>query len=137
MPIYDENGELTYYNRLAAETGNIYAYPNYVRAAKEIINENTVTNVLTNGFIQVSPIEGLTLKSTINAEIRNEDYFWFNPSTASAGINQSIPTVAVSIRQGVRDFSWLSENLATYTRSFNDHNFDLLVGYTNQHFRRE
>ena len=137
MPIYDENGELTYYNRLGAETGNIYAYPNYVRAAKEIINENTVTNVLTNGFIQVSPIEGLTLKSTINAEIRNEDYFWFNPSTASAGINQSIPTVAVSIRQGVRDFSWLNENLVTYSRSFNDHNFELLAGYTNQHFRRE
>jgi TonB-linked SusC/RagA family outer membrane protein len=137
MPIYDENGELTYYNRLGAETGNIYAYPNYVRAAKEIINENTITNVLTNGFIQVSPIEGLTLKSTINAEIRNQDYFWFNPSTASAGINQSIPTVAVSIREGIRDFSWLNENLVTYSKSFDDHNFELLAGYTNQHFRRD
>src|SRR5690606_25690645 len=124
-------------NSMGVEYGNIDAYPNCVRAAKEIINETTVTNVLSNGFVQVSPIKGLTLKSTINAEIRNEDYFWFNPSTASAGINQSIPTVAVSIRQGVRDFSWLNENLATYTRSFNDHNFELLAGYTNQHFRRD
>ncbi|EON75250.1 TonB-dependent receptor [Lunatimonas lonarensis] len=137
MPIYDENGELTYYNRFPAETGNIFAYPNYVRAAQEITNETEVTNVLANGMIQYSPIKDLVIKSTINAEIRNQNYFWFNPSTASAAMNVPIPTVAMSIREGLQDFSWLNENLVTYTKSFNDHNFELLGGYTNQHFRRE
>ena len=34
MPIYDENGELTKYNKFPGSTGNIFDYPNWVRAAR-------------------------------------------------------------------------------------------------------
>ncbi len=136
MPIYDEAGELTLFNRFPAETGNIFAYPNWVRSAQEIINETKQTNILTNGFVEYSPIEGLVFKSTLNAEIRSSNYLFFNPSTATRFINRPIPTVAESIRDNIEDFSWLNENLVTYTKSFSDHNFELLGGYTNQHFRR-
>jgi TonB-linked SusC/RagA family outer membrane protein len=136
MPIYDESGELTLFNRFPAETGNIFAYPNWVRSAQEIINETKQTNILSNGFVEYSPIEGLVFKSTLNAEIRSSNYLFFNPSTATRFINRPIPTVAESIRDNIEDFSWLNENLVTYTKSFEDHNFEILGGYTNQHFRR-
>src|SRR5690606_21321937 len=45
MPIYDENGELTYDNTFPAETGNIYTYPNWVRAANELVNKTNRLNV--------------------------------------------------------------------------------------------
>ncbi len=137
MPIRDANGELTKFNTLPGSTGNIFAYPNWVRAASELVNETRNTNLLSNAYIQYSPIKGLTLKSTINVEYQNSKFFFFNPSTATSAINVPIPTTAVSIRQSLENVSWLNENLATYGRSIGDHNFEVLAGFTNQEFRQE
>lgn len=137
MPIYDDNGELTYSNKLPSSTGNIYEYPNWVRSAQQINNETKELNVLSNAYVEYKPIEGLVLRSTINAELFNSDYFYFNPSTAATGINVAIPTTAVSIRDKYNTFSWLNENIATYSLSIDDHNFELLGGFTQQQFNRE
>ena len=39
MPIYEADGQLTKFNRFPGRTGNIFAYPNWVRAAEELVNE--------------------------------------------------------------------------------------------------
>ncbi|WP_460975144.1 SusC/RagA family TonB-linked outer membrane protein [Spirosoma knui] len=137
MPIYDANGQLTKFNTFPASTGNIFNYPNWVRAANELVNETRNTNLLANAYVQYRPLNGLTLRSTMNIEYQNSKFFFFNPSTATSAINVPIPTTAVSIRQGLENTSWLNENLATYGRSFGDHNFELLAGFTNQFFRQE
>ncbi|GAB3538948.1 TonB-dependent receptor [Spirosoma fluminis] len=137
MPIYDANGQLTKFNTFPASTGNIFNYPNWVRAANELVNETRNTNLLANAYVQYRPINGLTLRSTMNIEYQNSKFFFFNPSTATSAINVPIPTTAVSIRQGLENTSWLNENLATYGKSFGDHNFELLAGFTNQFFRQE
>ncbi|MCW3082351.1 TonB-dependent receptor [Segetibacter sp.] len=137
MPIYDQNGQLTKVNRFPGSTGNIFDYPNWVRAAQELVNETKTTSLISNAYAQYEPIKGLVLKSTFNVEYQNFRFFFFNPSTATSQINVPIPTTAVSIRQGREDVSYLNENLATYTRSFNDHNFELLGGFTYQKFRQE
>ena len=137
MPIYDESGELTYANSFPSSTGNIYTYPNWVRSAQQLVNETKEVNLLSNAYVEYKPIEDLVLRSTMNVEIFNTNFFFFNPSTATAGINVSIPTTAVTARDNRRTFSWLNENLATYSRSFNDHNFELLGGFTQQKFNME
>ena len=137
MPIYDESGELTYSNSFPSSTGNIYVYPNWVRSAQQLVNETKEVNVLSNAYLQYEPIKNLLLKSTMNVEILNSDFFFFNPSTASSGINVTIPTTAVTIRDNFRTFTWLNENLATYSNSFGDHNFELLGGFTQQKFSLE
>jgi len=137
MPIYDSSGQLTKFNQFPGSTGNIFAYPNWVRAAKELVNETKTTNLLSNSYIQYQPIKGLILKSSINVEFLNSKFFFFNPSSATNFINVPIPTTAVSIRQSTENVTWLNENLATYTKSFGDHNFELLAGYTNQKFRQD
>lgn len=137
MPIYDENGELTYFNRFPAETGNIFAYPNWVRAANEITNETKQLNLLANTFVEWKPIPGLSLKSTFNVEMNNSKFFFFNPSTATSAINVAIPTVAVSVRENYENLSWLNENIATYGKSIGDHTFEALVGFSNQQFRSD
>lgn len=138
MPIYEADGKtLTLFNRFPASTGNIFAYPNWVRAANELVNETTTTNLLTNAFIQYRPIKDLVLKSTFNVEMLRSKFFFFNPSTATSAINVAIPTTAVSIRQNVENLTWLNENLATYTKSVGDHNFELLGGFSQQKFTQE
>lgn len=138
MPIRDENGELTKFNRFPDATGNIFAYPNWVRAANELTNETKINKLLGNTYLQYTPVKGLTLKSTLNVEMESNKFFFFNPSTATSNINVAIPTTAVSIRQNYQNFSWLNENLATYNHSFNEkHNFELLGGVTLQRFRQE
>ncbi|KAA0993246.1 SusC/RagA family TonB-linked outer membrane protein [Dyadobacter aurulentus] len=138
MPIRDANGDLTKFNRFPDNTGNIYAYPNWVRAADELTNETKITKLLGNSYLQYQPIRGLTLKSTLNIEMESNKFFFFNPSTATSNINVPIPTTAAAIRQNYQNFSWLNENLATYSHSFNDkHNFELLGGFTQQRFRQE
>ncbi|MGV3589133.1 MAG: SusC/RagA family TonB-linked outer membrane protein [Adhaeribacter sp.] len=138
MPIRDENGELTKFNTFPANTGNIYNYPNWVRAAEELVNENKITNLLSNAYLEYRPIKDLVLKSSINIELYNNKFFFFNPSTATSSINVAIPTTAVSIRENFSNTTWLNENLATYSKTFNeDHNFELLGGFTNQRFRTD
>ena len=137
MPIREPNGDLTLFNRFPASTGNIFAYANWVRSADELINETTNTNLISNAYVTYEPIKGLVLKSTFNIELFRSKFFFFNPSTATSAINTPIPTTAVSIRENVENFSWLNENLATYTKSWNNHNFELLGGLSNQRFYQE
>ena len=137
MPIYQDNGELTSFNRFPAETGNIFAYANWVRSVEELVNETKKINLLSNAFVEFEPVKGLTLRSTFNAELYNSKFFFFSPSTATSNINVPLPTTAQSIRENIDDFTWLNENLATYAKSFGEHNFELLGGITFQRFRRD
>lgn len=137
MPIRDQNGELTLYNNFPGSTGNIFNYPNWVRAADELTNETKYNYLVGNAYVQYQPIAGLTLKSTFNVENYGAKFFFFNPSTATSAMNVPVPTTAVSIRQNFEGRSLLNENLATYTRSFGEHNFELLAGFTNQKFYGE
>lgn len=137
MPIRDANGELTLYNNFPGSTGNIFNYPNWVRAADELVNETKYNYLVGNAYIQFNPIRGLTLKSTFNVENYAAKFFFFNPSTATSAMNVPVPTTAVSIRQNFEGRSLLNENLATYSKSFGEHNFELLAGFTNQQFYGE
>lgn len=137
MPIYNPDGTRTTFNRFPADTGNIFSYANWLTSAEQIKNETKNVNILSNAFIEYEPIDGLVIKSSLNAEIYNEKYEFFSPSTATYRINTPIPTTAEAIWEDQRDFSYLNENLATYTKSFGDHNFSLLGGFTYQKFRRD
>lgn len=137
MPIRDANGELTLVNNFPGSTGNIFNYPNWVRAAGELTNETKYNYLVGNAYIQYRPIAGLTLKSTFNVENFTSKFFFFNPSTATSQINVPVPTTAVSIRQNIEGRSLLNENLATYAKSFGEHNFEVLAGFTNQKFYAE
>ncbi len=135
MPIRDESGQLTLFNRFPAETGNIFAYPNWVRSAQELTNETTRLNLLANTYVEWKPIKGLSLRSSFNVELNNARFFFSNPSTATSAINVAIPAVASAVRETSNNMSWLNENIVTYRNSIKDHNFEILGGFSNQRFR--
>src|SRR3546814_7184980 len=45
-------------------------------------------------------------------------------------------TTARYLKEKLNDFSWLNENTATYSKSFGEHNFELLGGFTFQKYNR-
>ncbi|GGB80343.1 SusC/RagA family TonB-linked outer membrane protein [Dyadobacter sediminis] len=137
MPIYDANGQLTKYNNFPGSTGNIFDYPNWVRAAEELVNETKTTKLLGNTYLVLNPVKGLTLRTTLNIEYENNKFFFFNPSTATSNINVPVPTTAVTTRQSLENISWLNENTAVYNTSFGNHNFELLAGFTQQRYTQD
>lgn len=114
-----------------------FATPNYFRALNEVTNETQTTRLLSNAFIEFTPISGLSFKSSINADIGSSAFVNFKPSTASLTFVAPPPSPATSIRRNDHFYSWLNENLITYKKAYALHNFEVLGGFTTQKFRRE
>ncbi len=108
--------------------------PNYYRSAKEIKNNTDRAKVLSNAFVEVEPIEGLVIKSSVNMQFETMKIKEFNPSTASAGFAVAPPITAFANYENELIQTWLWENTATYSKSIGNHNFDILAGYTAQKY---
>src|SRR5690606_1615949 len=89
-------------------------------------NNGWSDNIVGNVYTEISPIEGLTLRSTFGTKLSywgSESFspiFYLNPTTINS---------QTSFNRGMnRGFDWNLENTVSYTRTFNDHNFTVLVG---------
>lgn len=109
--------------------------PNYYRAAQEIEHNASNMRLLSNAYIQVEPIEGLKLKSSINLQANYANTKDWNPSTSFAGFAATPPITAFVNHSNTKAMTWLNENTATYDLSVaDDHQISLLGGYTVQKF---
>jgi hypothetical protein len=61
MDIYDENGELTFFNQLPAETGNIFKYPNWVRSAQNLLTKPQIPTYLQHPLLSINPLKDYQL----------------------------------------------------------------------------
>ena len=132
-PYRNEDGSLP----LTVQGSQFFPTPNWYRAAQEITNETKTSRVLSNAKVQYEPIPGLILKSTFNVDLGNSLFKNFNPSTASTVFASLPPIVASAVNLDTKFLSWLNENTADYSKSFGNHNLNVLVGYTNQNYRSD
>lgn len=114
-----------------------FGAPNWYRSIQEIKNHTKTTRLISTGYLEVEPFTGLKLKSSINIEMGQALFNNFNPSTASIGFTAIPPVTASAMTSNNQYLTWLNENIATYKKSFGDHNFELLAGYTNQKYRAD
>src|SRR6218665_2079096 len=135
LPYKNPDGSLP----LNAYIPGISTFPtsNFYRALNEIKNETNTTRLLSNAFVQVEPVKNLALKSTINVDIGYEDFMNFKPSTAGINYNSTVPGIATSLRKNNKYASWLNENTVTYNKTYGDHSFEILAGFTAQKFRSD
>jgi TonB-linked SusC/RagA family outer membrane protein len=117
--------------------GNPYAISKYV--GQEVVNPLGLLarnrgngygwgdKIVSNFYLELSPISGLKLRSNIGADLA----FWGNESFTplfylSATQNNTVNT---SFNRGMnKALNWIWTNTATYSRSFNEHNFTATVG---------
>jgi TonB-linked SusC/RagA family outer membrane protein len=83
-------------------------------------------NIVGNVYGEVEPIKGLKIRSTMGTKIA----FYGNESfTPVYYLNSSITNTPNNYnRETTRVFNWNLENTASYTRSFNKHNLNVLIG---------
>lgn len=111
--------------------GKVFATPNYVRSATEMVRENEDLNFLSNAYISVEPIKGLVVKSTLNYQLGYGNGFQYNPSTAGNSLPPVQPAANYSDRYST---NWIWENTATYSKSIGNHDIEVLGGYSAQKF---
>jgi TonB-linked SusC/RagA family outer membrane protein len=89
-------------------------------------NYNWAHNIVGNVFLEINPIAGLKLRSTLGTKIAfygNESFtplFYLNTSSTNSQNNYN--------RSVTRLFNWNLENTASYTKSIQKHTFTALVG---------
>ncbi|MDB5110615.1 MAG: TonB-dependent receptor plug [Mucilaginibacter sp.] len=115
----------------------MFPNPNYYLVVTQRINKTAAARVLANGFVELTPLAGLKLKSTINVNTDNTKNRQFTPSTAQGGLGAAPPRPATGSYSTSNFVSWLNENTVNYKKSFGEHNFEALAGYTIQKFSAE
>jgi TonB-linked SusC/RagA family outer membrane protein len=93
-------------------------------------------NIVGNAYLEIAPIKGLKIRSTLGSKIA----FWGSESfTPISYLNSSTITSRNNFnRSSNTGFNWNVENTVSYTRSFAKNNLTLLVGqgaYLDNHTR--
>lgn len=111
--------------------------PNWYRVAREADATDNNTRILSNAYLEYTPIAGLTLKTSLNAEYGQVRLNNFVPST-SGNVNVAMPRASGDLTQTNTQFlTWLLENIATYDKDFGHHHLDITAGFTAQKFRSD
>ncbi|MFI1743658.1 SusC/RagA family TonB-linked outer membrane protein [Thalassobellus sediminis] len=136
IPIRNDDG--TYPPTANIPGVSAFPAPNWLYTINNIDRDYKTTTLLSNAFVEVDIIDGLKVKSTINAEFGQTINKNFTPSHVSTSWVASPPRTAISQNSNRNYFTWLNENTATYTKTLADkHNFELLAGFSSQKYRFE
>lgn len=116
---------------LTATGAGLFPNPNWYNVIQQLDAKGERLEVLSNAFVEITPLKGLTLKSTINFDIGRQTFTSFNNSQIG-GIFNPPPTVPSASEEHDDFSSWLTEHTVTFNKSFGEHNFEALLGFTAQ-----
>lgn len=121
---------------LTSSYGAIYGYPTY--STGETINPVALSDVnrtlnennqfLSTIYGKFKILEGLTFTTRFGYEYR--DFLNQNTITPYFVASEAQNTTYTMSESRIRSTKWLWENFASYTKSFEDHNFSVLAGYS-------
>lgn len=118
-PVRQESGEFasTPYSDLA----------NPVAILERDVRESSSLLLLANTYLQVEPIKNLVIKSALSLNLSRSKSKTFLPAYDYGNELR----VTNSLSKETREFNgYLSENTITYTKDIEDHNFNVMVGFT-------
>jgi TonB-linked SusC/RagA family outer membrane protein len=143
---YLDNGD---YFQVAQHAGGKNGYPNYglntqirnpVANLMENFDNRTSFRSLNNAFIEIKPIEGLVIRSSVDLMVNSykRDYYQsaFLLGNSYTG-NKSTPNYNTidGYRSSLLSYDIYSSTTATYNWTVNDdHNFTALLGYDVEYF---
>ena len=121
---------------LVASGPGLFDNPNWYNVVKIDKNETRNTRLIANGFLEIQPIKDLILKTSINADLNQEAYSHFKPST-SGEIYQTPTKIPRAQKSNNQFYTWVWENTVTYRKEIGEHAFDVLVGQSAQKYYRD
>lgn len=116
---YDEDGNLVIYP--LGESG--YVNPLVDNAENKLYSEESYnTNVVANGYLDIKPFKGLTIRSQFNAHLTNSSSGSYKDKNQSTEINSTKRSAASMTKKGGTSVEW--NNVVTYNFSvLEDHHF--------------
>lgn len=129
-PVYNEDGT---FNDYIGGTGGVFGTVNPVQEMYEMDRDMIKTDLLTNGFLELTFLKNFKFRSSVNAVLKSEDQKEFRPSTlAGGGFNNPPPRLATLFQYNGQSLNIATDQLLTYAKTFNDHAVDALLGYSAQ-----
>ncbi len=127
IPVYNQDGTPTDVNSFGILGYNMVnpltIAENYKKTQKNFI-------LLSNAYLEVEVLKGLTAKASIGANILDNKYNFFQQKGMQG--QGLYPVTAVELNS-TRTINWLNENTLTYKTTINmDHRLEVLAGYTVQ-----
>jgi TonB-linked SusC/RagA family outer membrane protein len=133
MSPYDENGGLKPYITTPASIYNsTWSFANPLFTLRESKRNYQEIRNLRNAALEWSPIENLKIRSAISTVVSLSKYNQFIPSTIGGSNNPPAPGRGSANQSYGNSFNWLIENTASYSKTFSQHSFSALAGYTTQ-----
>ncbi len=119
---------------LTTNTYGMFANPNWLRVLKEKQDNYKRLRLLGNISGKYRIWDNLKLAIRADYDLGDLTQQNFTPSTAGGGLFVAPPQKATGAYNTNNYYSWLNENVLTYQKSINNHNFDVLLGYTTQKY---
>ena len=111
----------------------MFANANYYLVLTQRQNPSKTLRGTVNAYTDIKIIDGLKYRLNANADLENNSRSNWIPSTANGGMFSAPPQPAKGSYHTSNYVNWLLENTLTYNKTIaNDHNLDILVGYTTQ-----
>jgi TonB-linked SusC/RagA family outer membrane protein len=85
-----------------------------------------------NVFAEYDLYKGLNLRTSFGYNIKDWQRDQFRPSTLPNESTKVVPSIPSAASRTKRNMNWVSETTLKYKRSFGDHNFNFLAGFTAQ-----
>lgn len=91
-------------------------------------------NVIANGYLEITPVTGLSIRSNFGATITYSRTGQFFDSVALANYNQGVGSTGYVQNDFTRFYNW--DNIITYTKRMNGHNITLtgLTSFTRSEY---
>lgn len=133
MSPYDEKGQLIPYIRSPqSKYLSAWSFANPLFVLRETTQTEKQFQNLGIVFIEWDITPDLKAKSSLHTIWSTSNFFQYVPSTVGSSNRPPTPGTGRSINSSGQNFNWLIENTLTYERTFNDHRFNALAGYTTQ-----
>ncbi len=128
IPVYNADGTPSDPNTYGI-LANHMVNPLTIAANYQASNSNFF--MLSNAYIQVNILDNLYFKSTLGANISDQDYYLFQKEGMSG---QALYPVTATEQNSIRTVNWQSENTLNYKAAFKntDHKLEALAGYVVQ-----
>lgn len=133
FPEYNENGNLGFLDPNSAwkrfQTYGVQLWnPHSLISYADKLNK--YYNTLANGYLEVKPINDLTIKGSLSANLTNTNYNWYWETGQGYGYSSVLPAQATA--RNLSAFNWLGEITGNYTKTLGDHTIGLIAGYSAQ-----
>lgn len=130
---YDENGQLkSYIVSPQSKYHSAWSFANPLFVLRETAQSQKDFQSLGLAFVEWAIIPELKLRSSLNTIWSTSKYSQFVPSTVGASNRPPAAGTGRSANNRGESFDWLIENTLTYEKTFGNHRFNALAGYTTQ-----